>query len=165
MNTKKTSTCEFCGGKHKHRYNMDEFKILQSDNCGTGKASPPPAPEMLSTFYHNFLGKMNPSAYAKYKNSCAIMHPEIGLKTNCNLSMLDFGGGGGFFSKSFEDLEYGNSTYVDLDPESCKFARDELNLEKVITTNDTDFLSKHKHTYDFDDPHINAYRITRGAAE
>jgi SAM-dependent methyltransferase len=46
--------------------------------------------------------------------------------------MMDIGGGGGFFSKAFESLGFGESTYVDLDPQSCDFARDTLGLERVF---------------------------------
>lgn len=45
--------------------------------------------------------------------------------------MLDAGGGGGFYARAFEELGYGESTSVDLDPEACDFAR-ELGVKTVI---------------------------------
>ncbi|MDP8299566.1 MAG: class I SAM-dependent methyltransferase [Candidatus Tantalella remota] len=60
------------------------------------------------------------------------MFHDLGLKPAQNLRMLDIGGGGGFFCKAFEDLGYGKSTYVDMDPQACEFASKTLHLKAVL---------------------------------
>jgi SAM-dependent methyltransferase len=45
---------------------------------------------------------------------------------------LDFGGGGGFFCRIFENMKLGVATYVDLDGQACEFAKVELGLSNIF---------------------------------
>ena len=62
--------------------------------------------------------------------------------------MLDIGGGGGFFSCAFEKLGFGRAVYVDIDKQSCEYAKS-LNISKVINANVCDLKSISNEKYDF----------------
>lgn len=48
-----------------------------------------------------------------------------------NAKLLDVGGGGGFYSWSFELFKFGEAHYVDVDPQSCQFASEKLGIKNV----------------------------------
>lgn len=86
----------------------------------------------IKKYYDGFLGQLDANLMSTVESAAKKLFSHLGLRSGRNLKMLDIGGGGGFFSKAFEDLGYGESTYVDLDPQSRNFARDNLKLEKVL---------------------------------
>jgi SAM-dependent methyltransferase len=90
-----------------------------------------PTEDLLKKFYDGFLFSANIKNNGPVLRSAKLLYPLIGLKPGKQMEMLDVGGGGGFYSKAFEDLGYGQSTYIDMDLQSCSFAS-ELGLENVI---------------------------------
>jgi SAM-dependent methyltransferase len=62
--------------------------------------------------------------------------------------MLDIGGGGGFYAKVFEVSGFGESTYIDLDSDACKFAKEKIELTNVLNQDATKLDAK-DHRYDF----------------
>ena len=90
-----------------------------------------PTAETLRDYYDGFLPHLDVNGMFTVKLAAKKLFPHLGLRSGRNLKMLDIGGGGGFFCKAFEDLEYGASTHVDLDPQSCNFAENSLKLKRV----------------------------------
>jgi len=129
---KEIERCVFCEGRCEQRYRMEEFEIWQCKNCGTGRAWPPPPPETLREFYDGFLKGLTAELLPRFISAGRLLYRDLGLRPEGGLRMLDVGGGGGFFAKVFEELGYGSSTYVDLDPESTAFARDTLGLRDAV---------------------------------
>lgn len=125
-------SCSFCDGRCFYRYMMGQYSIWQCRRCGTGCVWPMPSVEELQAYYQGFLPNLDVIRLPRIRSACKELLPDLGLQPGRNMSMLDIGGGGGFFCKAFEELGYGKSTYVDLDPQSCSFARDELRLEQVL---------------------------------
>jgi len=136
-NSSKNPICSFCGSSSSYRYKMREYLIWQCDKCKTGFVRPMPDEEFLKKFYDGFIQNFNLNQIGLVKESAKRLFSKLGLKPGENLKMLDIGGGGGFFSKAFEDLKYGESTYVDLDPRSCNFASEHLRLKKVFNCDAT----------------------------
>ena len=91
-----------------------------------------PDTELLNEHYQGFMGELSADMLPRFLASGRELFESFGARAGQSQSLLDVGGGGGFFSKAFEELGYGPSTYVDLDPESCRFAREGLGLERVI---------------------------------
>ena len=110
---------------------MGDYAIWQCRQCGSGCVRPLPSPEALAAFYQGFLTNLEAGQYPRYLAAAGRLFPHLGLRPR-GRRLLDVGGGGGFFSKAFEALGYGESTYVDLDPQSCEFARKELGLARVL---------------------------------
>jgi 2-polyprenyl-3-methyl-5-hydroxy-6-metoxy-1,4-benzoquinol methylase len=88
--------------------------------------------ETLKKYYDGFLPKLDVNRMSTFESAAKKLFPHLGLHSGSKLKMLDIGGGGGFFSKALEDLGYGESTYVDLDPQSCNFAQNSLKLKRVF---------------------------------
>jgi SAM-dependent methyltransferase len=132
-------TCAFCGGRRRRRYAMGEYDVRQCVRCGTGGVRPMPTEAELRAFYDGFLTHLSEKQTPVVRAAMARLFPDLGLATGRGLRMLDIGGGGGFYSRAFEDLGYGESTYVDLDPASCAFAREQLGLARVHHGDAVDF--------------------------
>jgi SAM-dependent methyltransferase len=81
-----------------------------------------PSQESLEIFYNGFMFEANKSLYDRVKSSFSSFLRYLDVSRG-NARMLDIGGGGGFHAKAFEDLGYGEASYIDLDPEACRFAR------------------------------------------
>ena len=115
-------TCSFCGGECRFSYNMGFFKVWKCNTCGTGQTFPMPSQEALEAFYDGFMFEANKNLYERVKSSFASFLEYLDVPQG-DARMLDIGGGGGFHAKAFEDLGYGDASYIDLDPEACRFAR------------------------------------------
>lgn len=115
-------------------YKMGDYNIYQCIYCGSGGVSPLPTISELEEFYNGFLFRADIQNYPKVMTSAKILYGDLNLEFRRDLKMLDVGGGGGFYSKAFQELGYGRSTYVDLDPKACEFAQRELDIDTV--TND-----------------------------
>jgi len=92
---------------------------------------------ILAMFYDGFLFEADIRNMPDIAKNSRELFSELKLENGRNLEMLDVGGGGGFFSKSFENLGYGKSTYVDLDAKACDFARNKLGVSNVINADAT----------------------------
>ncbi len=144
-----TDRCSFCGGAWRPRYRMGRFDILQCTRCGSGTASPVPTDDELREFYDGFLTHLSVKMEPVVRAAMARLFPDLGLCASGELEMLDIGGGGGFYSRAFEQLGYGRSTYVDLDPRSCEFAREQLGLKRVYNRDAMGFHRGSKRRFDF----------------
>ena len=124
--------CPFCDHKGELAYQMGRYSVYQCIYCGTGGVSPLPTKSEIAEFYDGFMFCANSQNYPGVLTGSKLLFSQLKLKHGCGLKMLDVGGGGGFYSKAFEDLGYGKSTYVDLDPQACDFARGQLGVENII---------------------------------
>lgn len=141
--------CLFCDGEMSPFYRLGEYDILRCERCGTGRAWPVPDPETLAKFYDGFLKDLRADALPHFLEAGKALFGELGLPAGGGMRMLDVGGGGGFFAKAFETLGYGQSTYVDLDPKSTAFARDELGLVRTFNADVAALPSGMEKNYDF----------------
>jgi len=111
---------------------MKEYPIYQCTFCRTGFVHPMPDKDSLCGLYDGFLGGLDSGQMSRFREIASQLYLQLGLQKGLTLNMLDIGGGGGYFCKAFEELGYGEATYVDLDPQSCTFAREKLGLNKVF---------------------------------
>jgi 2-polyprenyl-3-methyl-5-hydroxy-6-metoxy-1,4-benzoquinol methylase len=123
--------CSFCGGELIHIYNMNGYKINQCKNCYTSIASPLPSDVELIDFYNGFLVALNILKLQNYLSSFIKKWLES-YKLPVKSNFLDLGGGGGFISYAFEYFGFGDGYYLDIDKQSCDFARNELKLKHVV---------------------------------
>ena len=143
-----SQSCIFCEGELLPIYHLNNFEIVQCQNCLSSTVSSYPDESVLQSFYSGFkfqtdrkhLSRITTPAIKKWMQS---------LNSTKHARMLDIGGGAGFFAYAFEYFGLGNSTYIDLDTSACAFAQNELNL-KNVTCGDVKELSKHSpNSYDF----------------
>lgn len=143
--THTSQRCAFCGGTASYIYHMGDYPIGQCESCKTGFVLTMPDEETLRALYDGFLSGLNADLVPRFCEIAADLYPQLNLQAGQDLKMLDIGGGGGFFCKAFEVLGYGPGTYVDLDPQSCRFAREELGLRTVFHC---DAMELKRHTRD-----------------
>lgn len=123
--------CIFCGGRRKYIYTLNGREIVQCEVCRTSGVFDMPSSDELAEYYQGF-------AYANdVRRLNALTHPQMRAWMKSHLPkstgrMLDLGGGGGLFAKAFEVMGLGEGVVVDLDRESCEFARDKLGLKNVF---------------------------------
>ncbi|OEU67535.1 MAG: hypothetical protein BBJ57_10850 [Desulfobacterales bacterium PC51MH44] len=142
-------SCLFCGESARYVYDMDEYQVYQCVSCGTGFVHPMPAGSALSKLYDGFLPDLNVKKMPGMLNIASRLFQQFDLEKGHHLKMLDIGSGGGYFCKAFEELNYGLATYVDLDPQSCRFAQKKLGLERVYNVDAMRIHEITKETYDF----------------
>ena len=124
--------CTCCGEPVKLKYTSNGYDITWCSSCKTNGAHPLPSEEELKEYYQGF------SFCTHEENLKFIQTTEVkewlkGLVGDSgNKTMLDIGGGGGFFSKVFQDFGFGEATYIDLDGEACAFASNAMGLQTVI---------------------------------
>lgn len=141
--------CSFCGGECFFRYRMGEYNIWQCQKCKTGSVWLKPSLEVLKKYYDGFLPHLDVKRIVVVKSAAKNLFPHLGICSAGNLKMLDIGGGGGFFGKAFEDLGYGECTYVDLDVKSCRFARNSLRLKRVFNCDAMNIKEHINQKFDF----------------
>jgi 2-polyprenyl-3-methyl-5-hydroxy-6-metoxy-1,4-benzoquinol methylase len=90
-----------------------------------------PSESEINNFYQGFNFQTDLCNYDLIA-TLAIKEWLHGFNLPQNAKMLDVGGGGGFFAKAFQEFGFGESTYVDLDSGACDFAKDQMELERVI---------------------------------
>ena len=103
---------------------------MQCQRCRTCTVKTPPSAEVLAKFYNGFkfcINETNKKIFLEAKFNR--WFNDLGISKNS--SMLDIGGGGGYFSMSFEKFGYGKATYIDLDPQACKYAKT-LGISNVV---------------------------------
>ena len=81
-----------------------------------------PTGQVLAAFYKGFMFESDARAYPRVKASFSLFLNYLGVRKGSS-RMLDVGGGGGFHAKAFEELGYGQASYIDLDSDACSFAR------------------------------------------
>lgn len=145
---KRTISCPFCNDKCFYRYNMGQYEIHQCQTCKTGQAYPFPCEEELKKYYDGFKYQTQLEHRPNVEKAARAIFVGLKLPPNGNAKMLDVGGGGGYFSEAFEKLGYGESTYMDLDPKSCSFAREHLGLRNVVNCDVGDMGDHIKEKFD-----------------
>ncbi len=142
------SLCPFCQGIAVPVYRMGVYDVLQCAECGTGQVNPMPTEVELQKFYKHFLFGANIRNREIISKSAPKLFSQLGLIRGGGKKMLDVGGGGGFYAKTFEEYNYGESTYVDLDKDACGFAKDTVGLMRVLNQ-DVTRLDVEDERYDF----------------
>jgi len=142
-------TCEFCGGEAGYIYTMGDYSICQCRGCGTGFVEQMPDDETLKAFYDGFLPNLEANRLPRFCEIAGLLFPRLGLKPGRQLTMLDVGGGGGFFCKAFEELGYGRGVYVDLDAQSSRFAAEQLAIDSVYNCDATRLDEVTNEKFDF----------------
>ena len=149
MERAKEFNCVFCKGKCFFRYAMGEYEVWQCKRCGSGQVDPIPGEKLLKEYYDGFAYNLYASPVSGIEASAKKMFLDLKMVPDGGLKMLDVGGGGGFFSKAFENLGYGESTYLDLDEHSCDFARKSLKLKRVFNCDAMDLGGYAAGKFDF----------------
>ncbi|EEB79352.1 Methyltransferase domain family protein [marine gamma proteobacterium HTCC2148] len=124
--------CPLCKSKKtRYLYNIEKFKIYKCVDCKSSSTSPPPSDQEIEDYYNGFYLKQNTTKKLEIfrKKYFRAWYEQFDLPKKSR--MLDIGGGGGFYCWSFEYFLFGEAHYVDVDPQSCEFARNELRLDNV----------------------------------
>jgi SAM-dependent methyltransferase len=116
----------------KHLYAMADYQIFKCGICGTGMVKPQPSENILNSFYQGFLPELNREQIENKSILARVFFERMGSSVLSGNSFLDLGGGNGLFSYTFERYFFGTSTYIDRDPKSCNFVRNELKIERVF---------------------------------
>ncbi len=127
--------CRLCGGDFGYYYKLAEYDLGSCCNCGSVSVVNVISADELKRFYQGFSFQVNIDNYNKVKTPAVESWIRDLLKGKENASMLDVGGGGGFFARAFEEFGFGESTYIDLDGEACDFARNQMGLKRVVCDN------------------------------
>lgn len=114
--------CPFCEIDSTYSYQMSGYDIWMCNSCQAGFVYPMPSSEALACYYKGFLFEVAADSYEKVRCSFSLFLEYLRIKKG-GLKLLDVGGGGGFFSRAFQELNYGDATYVDLDSEACAYAK------------------------------------------
>lgn len=123
--------CLYCGGRVEYAYNMGAHALGYCKNCHAVGVLDMPSDEEIFKYYQGFNFQTNPRNYQAVRTEKIRTWMSSLLPTGKG-NMLDVGGGGGFFASAFEEFQFGESTYIDLDAEACEFARSEMGLKRVI---------------------------------
>ena len=143
----KNNKCKFCGDDCEYWYNINEFEIYGCKNCKTSYTSNMPSEEELKHYYDGFNFCINPKSKIRIiSNAYKYFYKSLNLPNNAK--MLDIGGGGGFFSCAFEKFGFGKAVYIDIDNQSCEYAKS-LNISKVINADVRDLKNISNEKYDF----------------
>jgi SAM-dependent methyltransferase len=129
-------------------YRLNGFDIHQCPSCLAASVSKPPDDATLAEFYNGFSFETNK------ENLERILTPAIqrwfrSFTLPANARMLDIGGGAGFFAKAFQEFGFGTSSFIDLDPTACRFAKEELGIEDVICDDIKNIVGHYSSSYDF----------------
>ncbi|MEI0799462.1 class I SAM-dependent methyltransferase [Brachyspira intermedia] len=138
--------CNFCNGNMEFIYKLDNYDIVQCNNCYTSKVYNMPTDEELKKYYSGFTFQCNENIKnILTKNYFYDWYKSFNLPENAK--MLDIGGGGGGFSYAFEYFNIGKSTYLDLDDKACEFAKNIMGIKNILNMDISNIDIKDK--YDF----------------
>lgn len=124
------SDCLFCQGQLAFAHTLNNHSLYRCKRCDTITTLPKPGAKELYHFYQGFRFQGWLSNYALVKTE--FTRNWMQKLSSAPRRMLDFGGGGGFYAKAFEEFGLGTATYLDIDHEACSFARQKLGLQNVI---------------------------------
>jgi len=147
------ASCIFCGARRNDNaaYKMSGYNLYSCRLCNTVSVGEMPTDDELKEYYIGFKFQLNKNCYYKIINENFKRWMKSCINSQKRTSyMLDVGGGGGFFAKAFEDFNLGRSTYIDIDPYACDFAKNQMNLKFVICDS-VENIEKHtgNKKYDF----------------
>jgi len=137
------NTCIFCNGERKKIYNLNGYEIYQCINCKTSSVKDMPTIEEIKNYYNGFVA-ISPGRKKRITQNLALKKWFESFNLPPNAKLLDVGGGGGLIPYAFEKFGFGEGHYIDIDKESCEFARDYLNLTSVIN-DDVKNLANYAH--------------------
>jgi 2-polyprenyl-3-methyl-5-hydroxy-6-metoxy-1,4-benzoquinol methylase len=126
--------CPFCNGVFNYKYRLNNYSLYKCSKCVSGTCFPKSTSDDLKKYYDGFKFSVDDKSYNQVETSLASLLSFLEVRKRSNLSFLDVGGSGGMFAKAFERLDYGKSSYIDLDAQSCKIARNN-GLNDVIHGN------------------------------
>jgi len=130
MNNESDTSCQFCGSPFLYTYKMLSRSIGRCQNCKTIGVINMPEKNELDEYYQGFSYQNNPNNIDKLLTN-DMKQWMVSVMGKNNGRMLDIGGGGGFFAKAFENFGLGEAVVVDIDADSCEFAKEELGLKRV----------------------------------
>ena len=151
MSSPSLHKCGICDGPTKPNYQMNDYQLQRCMSCGTIGVLKPPSESELAEYYDGFKFLVNIKNYQRVRTDAVHKWMTDLLGTGSSKTMLDVGGGGGFFARAFEEFGLGTSTYIDLDPEACEFAKSDMQLTNVICDR-VENLGRHlanKQSFDF----------------
>lgn len=126
------SKCVFCNGETQFAYRLGDYDLNSCSQCRTVGVSQFPSDEELHAYYDGFCFETDVKKYKRINTPQMKSWMQGIVGTSGEASMLDVGGGGGFFSRAFSEFGLGESTYIDLDDKACQFATNEMGLQNVI---------------------------------
>ncbi len=145
----KSKQCCFCGGNLSFSYILNGLPIVYCSDCHTSTIDKMPDNKDLEKFYDGFKFSISDNTSKLICNN-NIKNWFAGFNLPTDAQMLDIGGGGGYFSYAFEQFGFGKATYIDIDPQACKYAKETLDISNVIC-DDVHNISSNKTNkkYDF----------------
>lgn len=155
MNNTKNISCCICRKYIKPILILENIKtgwdIVRCPYCALTFVHPQPPLETISSYYNGMYSNLA-TEYSSQKmqwarnsvNGYSLVLKK--LKSNLS-SILDLGGGLGYYSKAFEELGY-SVTLVEQDPVSAKFARDVLKIKSLVEANNETFFKNNQRKYD-----------------
>ncbi len=149
-------TCCACGSSIKPVLILENFKdgwhIMRCPQCELTFVHPQPPLEIISSYYNGMYSDLaaeyNEQQMLWAKNSvkgyCSILDKHKSEKTH---TLLDLGGGLGYYSKAFEEAGF-SVTLVEQDPVSAKFAKKVLGMSNTIEKSTEEFFADNHNKYD-----------------
>ena len=133
--------CLVCSNKfEKIVERKDNYHYYQCKGCSLITTFPQPEDAIITEYYDGFLFKKpddNEISSRKKlidKDVAMIIKDIKTIRNEDNLSLLDFGGGTGFYSNSFQQYGY-DVTLLDLDKQACDYVREKFPAIDVICAN------------------------------
>lgn len=125
--------CKLCNKKNCPKALLfNGYKVNFCRHCQSSYVVDMPSPYDLAEFYNGFHPNLSTEQYENIKTRLiGFWHTTIDSAKIGKLSLLDIGGGGGFFAKAFEEGGFGKSTYIDIDRKSVDFAGSKLGVTEV----------------------------------
>ena len=141
MNKNNSYNCFVCSADFKKIVERkDKYTHYKCEKCALVTIFPQPEDKIISEYYDGFLFKKpedNEISSRKKiidKDVDLIAKDIKNIKKENNLSLLDFGGGTGFYANSFYQHGY-KVTLLDLDKQACKYVKSKFPEINVICTN------------------------------
>ena len=129
---------------------VDKYAYYSCPNCTLITAVPKPTDLEIASFYNGFLYGMPKDEHflgeleAKKK---AVVRIDLDIKKYFNktpLSLLDLGGGTGFYSECFKNLGY-KTTLIDIDQKACNYAASHFRDIKVVNVDPFNYSPEEKY--------------------
>ena len=145
---------------------VDKYAYYSCPNCTLITAVPKPTDLEIASFYNGFLYGMPKDEHflgeleAKKK---AVVRIDLDIKKYFNktpLSLLDLGGGTGFYSECFKNLGY-KTTLIDIDQKACNYAASHFRDIKVVNVDPFNYSPEEKYDVVFANQVIEHYRDIR----
>ncbi|MBK8805326.1 MAG: class I SAM-dependent methyltransferase [Bacteroidales bacterium] len=143
-----TKDCLICRTRTNHSilFYLLELNIVKCRNCGHKTLDKYPEPveikEVNTGMYQRLSKEYDFQKYKWAKESVDVYLKKIQPQVSRNSSLLDIGGGLGYYSKAFQEKGI-KTTLIDLDIVSLEFAKTKQNIDEVFQGTTLDFLIKY----------------------